>query len=66
MDKIWLTAGDLQDINTVFKKFPDLERFCLLVDSSSGIGTTIDMEFEAVVNGIEGTFRVGIADESTW
>lgn len=66
MDKIYLTRGDLQDINTVLKNFPDVEQFCLTADTSSGIGAIIELEFETEINGVTGIFKAGIADESTW
>lgn len=66
MDKIYLNKSDLQDINTVLKNFPDVERFCLTADTSSGIGAIIELEFETEINGVMGTFKAGIADESTW
>lgn len=38
----------------------------LHVDQSSGIGQIITAELSATINGLRGTFRQEIVDESSW
>jgi hypothetical protein len=38
----------------------------LHVDQSSGIGAIVTAELPATVNGLKGTFRQKIMDESSW
>jgi hypothetical protein len=35
-------------------------------DSSSGIGSTVDIELPIDLNGVRGTFMINIVDESSW
>lgn len=66
MSKIWLSKKDLADIQRVLEKFPDIERFQLHEHGQSGIGSLLDMEFDAEINDVKCKMVVPIADESTW
>lgn len=66
MSKIWLSKQDIEDIRRVLAKFPDVDRFQLHEHGQSGIGTLLDMEFDAEVNDVKCKMVVPIADESTW
>lgn len=66
MPKIYVNKKDIADIQRVLAKFPEVERFQLHEHGQSGIGSLLDMEFDAEVNGIKCKMIVPIADESTW
>ena len=66
MNKIYLNKRDIERILEVIKE-NDLEyTFTLIHNNNSGIGYTLDMEFDAVLHGRVITARVAIADSSDW
>ena len=66
MNKVYLTREDINKIDSILQKFPGIDNFCLDIDSSSGIGSTIDMQFYHEANGVPGLLSVVIADETSW
>lgn len=65
MSIITMTKTDLDAINQAVKDF-DLKFFTLIKDNSSGIGYTIDLEFEHSMNYRDVKIRVAIADSDNW
>lgn len=65
MSIITMTKTDLDAINQAVKDF-DLKSFTLIHDNSSGIGYTIDLEFEHCVNKRPARTRVAITDSDNW
>lgn len=66
MHKFTLHKDDLVTITQFLNKYPDVSYVTLSVDSSSGIGSTIDININTVVNGDAVTITKNIADESSW
>ena len=50
----------------VLEQFPDINRFTIKESPSNGIGTTTNMEFECVQNGVRGSFCVEIDGVENW
>ena len=63
---MYLNRKDIQKIDSVLDQFPDLDRFELTEDNSSGIGSIITMTFSREVNGIIGAFTIEIAGVEQW
>ena len=66
MKTMYLNRNDIQKINSVLDQFPDLERFELTEDTSSGIGSVVTMTFSREINGIIGAFTVEVAGVENW
>jgi hypothetical protein len=63
---MYLNRKDIEKINSVLDQFPDLERFELNEENSSGIGSIISMTFSREINGIIGAFTIEIAGVEQW
>ena len=63
---MYLNRKDIEKINSVLDQFPDLDRFELTEENSSGIGSIISMTFSREVNGIIGAFTIEIAGVEQW
>ncbi len=66
MTKIYLNKTDIEKILEVIEENDLEDTFTLIHDNTSGIGYTLDMEFDAELNGRVITAKVNIADSSTW
>lgn len=66
MTKIYLQPKDLVNMTGVVHEFDITGAFQLVVDSSSGIGTSITMLFEREMNGRTITIQVPIVGEEDW
>lgn len=66
MNKIYLTRRELEDMLQILDKFPDVDRFELESDSSSGIGSIVNIKFDATYNGVKGQLLVNITDVDRW
>lgn len=66
MKTMYLNRKDIQKINSVLDQFPDLDRFELTEDNSSGIGSIVTMTFSREVNSIVGAFTIEIAGVEQW
>lgn len=66
MTKIHLNKNDIKEILKVIEENDLDETFTLIHDNTSGIGYTLDMEFDAELNGRVITAKVNIADSTTW
>ena len=63
---MYLNRKDIQKMNEVLGQFPDLDRFELNEENSSGIGSIVTMTFSREVNGIIGAFTIEIAGVEQW
>ena len=61
-----LHRTDIQKIQEVLSKFPDVEVFELGSDHSSGIGAIVTMTFAQEVNGVQGSFDIEISGVEDW
>ena len=66
MTAIWINEADIEKIKKVLEQFPGVKRFQLEEYGHSGIGSCLDMIFDAEVNGVKCKLSVPIADESSW
>jgi hypothetical protein len=66
MSKIYLNKRDIERILEVIKENDLEDTFTLIHDNTSGIGYTLDMEFDAELHGRVITARVHIADSTDW
>jgi len=66
MSKIYLNKRDIERILEVIKENELEDTFTLIHDSTSGIGYTLNMEFDAELHGRVITARVVIADSTDW
>jgi hypothetical protein len=66
MKTMYLNRKDIQKMNEVLGQFPDLDRFELNEENSSGIGSIVTMTFSREVNGIIGAFTIEIAGVEQW
>lgn len=66
--RIFLNKYDLLKILEIIEEFPgyDEKNFEIEYDNSSGIGYSIFMIIKWNVNGVDGDFRIPIADETDW
>lgn len=65
MNKIRLTASELDLIKDIVLE-NKLGTFALLCDNSSGIGATIDLQFECEMNGRDATVSIPISGAENW
>lgn len=66
MINMFLHKKDIQQIQDVLTKFPDLEMFKLEQENHSGIGSITTMVFDQEINGLSGSFKVEIAGIENW
>ncbi len=63
---MYLYRKDIEKIQEVLAKFPDVETFEIDSDNSSGIGAVVTMTFDHEVNGMRGNFRIEISGVDNW
>ena len=63
---MFFSRKDIEGIQDVLAKFPEVNTFEIEVDSSSGIGSITIMKFDAELNGLKGEFSVQIGDVEDW
>lgn len=66
MSKINLTRHELNKIQDILIKFPNIEQFELNVESHCEIGSVLTMSFMNTVNGVLGEFLVEISGVDSW
>ena len=64
--KIFFHKKDIEEIQSVLKKFPDVENFDLYQEGGNGIGTFTTMTFNQEVNGVKGSFTIEISGVEDW
>lgn len=65
LTEIYLSLEELEDIVATLKQLGK-DRCVMYHDSSSGIGSTLDIGVQVDVDGIKGELKVPITDESSW
>jgi hypothetical protein len=63
---MYLNRKDLEKIQDVLAKFPEVANFELLQENSSGIGSITTIRFMKEVNGYCGTFDIEISGVEEW
>jgi hypothetical protein len=61
-----LHRKDIEKINGILEKFPDVETFELEQSGHSGIGSITTMTFSYEVNGMRGSFDIEISGVEDW
>ncbi len=61
-----LNRKDLEKIQDVLAKFPEVEYFEIEQESGSGIGTVLSLLFTQKVNGYPGQFKIEISGVEDW
>ena len=61
-----LHKKDIEKIQEVLAKFPEVETFEIDSDHSSGIGAYVTMTFNHEVNGMRGSFNIEISGVEDW
>ena len=65
MSSIKLTKQEIKDILIVLDRFPEVEN-ATIVSTQTGIGSTLEIVFDATINNISGVFKVDLTDVSKW
>lgn len=63
---MFLHRKDIERIQSILEKFPDVETFEIECENSSGIGSYVTMTFGYQVNGLRGSFNVEISGVEDW
>lgn len=63
---MYLNRKDIEKIQEILIKFPNVESFKIDSDTSSGIGSYITMTFDQEVNGMKGSFEIEISGVEDW
>ena len=66
MNEIYITKEELEKVLEVIKENQVEGAVKLMYDSSSGIGSTIDMEFDHILNNRPVVIRTNITDVDNW
>ncbi len=66
MDKIYISRRELEEILSVMNENKIDDSVQLIYDNSSGIGSTLDIEFGFTLNDRPVVVRVNITDSSDW
>ena len=63
---MYLDRKDLEKMQDILAKFPEVEQFELKQESGSGIGSVTTMVFSYEVNGHYGNFEIEISGVEDW
>jgi len=63
---MWINPQEIELIRKIIEENKIVYGFQLIQASGSGIGTTLDIEFESEVNGRQATIRIPITTEENW
>jgi hypothetical protein len=66
MDKIYISRRELEEILSVMNENKIDDSVQLICDNSSGIGSTLDIEFGFTLTDRPVVVRVNITDSSDW
>ena len=66
MKTVILHRADIERINDILAKFPDVEGFELTQENSSGIGSVTYVTFAQNINGCKGSFEVEVSGVEHW
>ncbi len=63
---MYLNRKDLEKMQDILSKFPEVDHFEINQESGSGIGSVITMKFTYEVNGHLGNFEIEISGVEDW
>jgi len=63
---MWVNPQEITIIQKIIEENKIEFAFKLIQESGSGIGTTLDIEFESEVNGRQATIRIPITTSEDW
>ena len=66
MKRIYITPNEIEIVNKIIEENDIKSAFELIYDDSSGIGYTLDLEFETQVNGRYATIRIPVTTVENW
>lgn len=66
MQKFYVTPQEIEIIQKVVEENNIKHAFQLIHENQSGIGSTLDLEFETEVNGRQATIRIPITGVESW
>ena len=64
--RIYITKRELEIINDIVRENEIENSFELIYNNDSGIGSTLEMEFDHELNGRYVNVRVNITDSNSW
>ena len=64
--RIYMTKRELEIISDIVRENEIENSFELIYNNDSGIGSTLDMEFDHELNGRYVTVRLNITDSDSW
>lgn len=64
--RIYMSKRELEIISNIVRENEIENSFELIYNNDSGIGNTLDMEFDHKLNGRYVTVRVSITDSDSW
>ncbi len=64
--RIYMSRRELEIISNIVRENEIENSFELIYNNDSGIGSTLDMEFDHKLNGRYVTVRVSITDSDSW
>jgi len=63
---MYITKQDVERILAVMNDFPDAQNYFLERDNSSGIGTSVTLQMDMVLNNHDVTVKVEISGVEDW
>jgi hypothetical protein len=66
MKELNLNRADISRLNEVLEKFPEIDNFTLMVEDTSGIGYTVDLEFTREEKKVRCKVVVPVTDVGEW
>jgi len=62
----YILKQDAETMLELMNKFPDHDAFLLSIDSTSGIGSTITLTIDVIVNDVAGKFTMEVTGSEAW
>jgi len=63
---MYITKEEVERILEVMAQFPEVDKFELDQDNSSGIGSLTTLTVHTTINSIKGKFTIEISNVETW
>ena len=64
--KNYILREQAEKLLAIMDNFPDHDAFLLDIDSSSGIGTNINLTVDIIYNGVAGKFIMPVTGPESW
>lgn len=64
--KNYILREQAEKLLSIMDSFPDHDAFLLDIDSSSGIGTSINLTVDIIYNGVAGKFTMPVTGPESW